>query len=69
VNEYLTTFLAEDHRRELMAEVRADALAREARAGRPSWWRRLLTRSAGTPSERCTTSVNGHRAASLTTTR
>ncbi len=44
MNEYLTTFLAEDHRRELLAEARADALAREALAGRPSWWHRLLHR-------------------------
>ena len=49
MNEYLTTVLAEEHRRELLAEARAEALAREARAGRPSWWRRLFARSAATP--------------------
>ena len=57
MNEYLTTFLAEDHRRELLAEARADALAREALAGRPSWWHRLFTRSAGAPPKRAATSV------------
>jgi hypothetical protein len=56
VNEYLTTFLAEDHRRELLAEARAEALAREALAGRPSWWRRLLRRSADAPPKRVATS-------------
>ena len=58
MNEYLTTFLAEDHRRELLAEARAEALAREALAGRPSWWRRLFTRSAGASTEPTATSVN-----------
>ena len=48
MNEYLTTFLAEDHRRELLAEARAEALAREARAGRPSWWHRLVHNSVVT---------------------
>ena len=51
MNEYLTTFLAEDHRQELLAEARADALAREALAGRPSWWRRRFAPSANTPTE------------------
>ena len=42
MNEYLTTFLAEDHRSKLLAEARAEALAHEALAGRPSWWHRLF---------------------------
>jgi len=67
VNEYLTTFLAEDHRQELLAEAAADALAREALAGRPSWWRRLFARSANTPTEGAATLVNSHMAASLMT--
>ena len=69
MNEYLTTVLAEEHRRELLAEARAEALAREVRAGRPSWWRRLFARSEATPTERNGSAVNGHMAASLLTTR
>jgi hypothetical protein len=69
VNEYLTTFLAEDHRQELLAEARADALAREALASRPSWWRRRFARSADTPTEGAATSVNSHMAATLMTSR
>ena len=45
MNEYLTTVLAEEHRQDLLAEARAEALAREALAGRPSWWRRVFARS------------------------
>ena len=70
MNEYLASVLAQEHRRELLAEARADALAREVLAGRPSWWRRLSTRSAHTPTEGAATSVNRrHMAASLMTTR
>ncbi len=52
MNEYLTTFLVEEHRRDLLAEARLEALAREARAGRPSWWHRLFARSTDAPTER-----------------
>ena len=69
MNEYLTTVLAEEHRRELLAEARAEALACEALAGRPSWWRRVFARSAATPTQRDGAAVNGHMAASLLTTR
>ena len=41
MNEYLTTTLGEEHRNELLAEARANRLAREASAGRPTWWPRL----------------------------
>ena len=56
MNEYLITVLAEDHRHELLAEARAEALAREATAGRPAWWHRLFRRSAGAPPKRAATS-------------
>ena len=69
MNEYLTTFVAEEHRRDLLAEARADALAHEALADRPSWWRRLFTRSAGGSTEPTATSVNHHMAASVMTSR
>ena len=69
MNEYLTTVLAEEHRRELLAEARAEALAREALARRPSWWRRVFARSVTTPTQRNGAAVNGHMAASLLTTR
>ena len=45
MNEYLTTKLGEDHRNGLLAEARANRLAREATAGRPTWWARLSTRT------------------------
>ena len=69
MNEYLTTFLVEDHRRELLEEASLDTLAREARAGRPSWWHRLFTRSADAPTDRNAAAVNGHMAASVLTCR
>lgn len=69
MNEYLTTFLAEDHRSKLLAEARAEALAHEALAGRPSWWHRLFTRSAGASTEPTATSVNHHMAASVMSSR
>jgi hypothetical protein len=46
MNEYLTTALGEDHRRELLAEASSNSLARQAMAGRPSWWSRLSARTA-----------------------
>ena len=63
MNEYMTTVLAEDHRRELLAEARAEALAREALAGRPSRWHRLLHHSADASPKQVATSGKGHTAA------
>ena len=64
MNDFLTTILVEDHRRELLAEARAEALAHEALAGRKPWWHRLFRPADGRP-KRAATSVNGHTAASL----
>ena len=74
MHEYLMTILAEERRRELLAETRADTLAREARAGRPSWWQRRFARPAPDPTEPSAAEpdpavVNGHMAASLLTMR
>jgi hypothetical protein len=68
MNEYMTTFLAEDHRRELLAEARDEALARQFREGREPWWRRLSRRSADTPVDR-PTSLKGHMAAPVVSSR
>jgi hypothetical protein len=62
MNDFLTTALAEEHRRELLAEARAETLAHEALAGRKPWWHRLLRRSADSDPKRAATSVNGHMA-------
>ena len=69
MNDFLTTVLVEEHRRELLEEARADALAREARAGRKPWWHRLFRRPADAPLQRAANSVNGHMAASLHSAR
>jgi hypothetical protein len=69
MNDFLITVLAEDHRRELLTEARAEALAREALAGRQPWWQRLFGRSSDTAAQRSTAAVNGHMAASLISTR
>ena len=79
MHEYLMTILAEERRRELLAETRADTLAREARAGRPSWWQRRFVRPAPAPTEPSpvepdpgepiSAAVNGHMAASVLTMR
>lgn len=68
MNEYTTTFLAEDHRRELLAEARDEALARQFREGREPWWRRLGRRSADTPVDRLTT-LKAHMAAPVVSSR
>ena len=67
MNEYMTTFLAEDHRRELLAEAR-DELARQFGEGREPWWRRLGRRSADTPVDR-PTSLRAHMAAPVVSSR
>ena len=69
MNDFLTTILVEDHRRELLAEARAEALAHEALAGRKPWWHRLFGRPADGRPKRTATSVNGHMAASHTSGR
>jgi hypothetical protein len=64
MNDYLTTVLVEEHRRELLEEARAEALAHEALAGRKPWWQRLFRRPAARPQDTATV-VNGQMAASL----
>ena len=68
MNEYMTTFLAEDRRRELLAEARGEALARQFGEGREPWWRRLGRRSADTPVDR-PTSLRAHMAAPVVSSR
>ena len=65
MNDFLITTLAEDHRRELLAEARAEALAHEALAGRKPRWHRLFRRPADGRPKRATTTWNGHMAANL----
>ena len=65
MNDYLTTVLVEEHRRELLEEARAEALAHEALAGRKPWWQRLFRRPADARPQGTATVVNGHMAASL----
>jgi hypothetical protein len=69
VNDFLTTFLVEDHRRELLTEARADALAHEALAGRKPWWHRLVRRTTDAAPKPAATSLNGHMAASIISAR
>ena len=69
MHDYLTTVLIEHHRRQLLAEARAEALAREARAGRTPWWHRLFRRSPDARPQSAAASVNGHPAATPITTR
>lgn len=69
MNDFLITALAEDHRRELLTEARAEALAREALAGHRPWWQRLFGRNADASSSPAAAAVNGHMAASLTSAR
>lgn len=47
MNEYLTTAVAAEHRRELLDEARENGLARVAREGRPSSRSRLSTALGG----------------------
>ena len=65
MNDFLITVLAEDHRRELLAEAHNEALAHEALAGRQPWWHRLFGRTADEPAQRPGSTVNGHMAAGL----
>ena len=51
MNEYLITTLGEEHRRELLAEAYSNGLARQAAAGRESWWHRVSRRAAHWASE------------------
>ena len=69
MNEYLTTVLVEEHRRELLAEARAEALAHEALAGRRRWWHRMSRRTTDDGAQRAVTTVNPHMAASLISAR
>ena len=69
MNDFLTTILVEDHRRELLAEARAEALAHEALAGRKPWWHRLVRRTTDARPKPAATSVNGHMAASIISAR
>jgi hypothetical protein len=69
MNDFLITVLAEDHRRELLAEARAEALAHEALAARRSWWYRLFHQTTEAPSQPAGTTVNNHMAAGLISAR
>jgi len=69
MNDFLITTLAEDHRRELLAEARSEALAREALAGRKPWWQRLFGRTTDASPPGAAAAVNGHLAAGLISAR
>ena len=69
MHDYLATVLIEHHRRQLLAEARAEALAREARAGREPWWHRLFHRAADGRPASAAASVRGGKAATLVGTR
>ena len=64
MNDFLITALAEDHRRELLTEARAEALAHEALAGRRPWWQQLFGQSTATSSRSAAAAGNGHLTAS-----
>lgn len=51
MNEYLNTLLGEEHRSTLLAEARHNHLAREAAAGRETWWHRVSQRTAAWASD------------------
>jgi hypothetical protein len=59
MNEYLTTAVAAEHRRELLEEAQANGLARIAREGQPSLRSRLGAALAGLVRRRRT---RGHAA-------
>ena len=69
MNDFLITALAEDHRRELLTEARAEALAHEVLAGRKPWWQRLFGRTTDESAQSATAAVNGHMAAGLISAR
>ena len=69
MHDYLTTVLIEHHRRQLLAEARAEGLAREALAGRKPWWHRLFRRFADARPESAPAPANGHPAATPVPTR
>ncbi len=51
MNEYLNTLLGEEHRNTLLAEARDNRLARDAAAGRQTWWHRVSERTAAWANE------------------
>jgi hypothetical protein len=69
MDEYVMTVLLEDHRRELLAEARNEALARQVLAGRKPWWRRLVRRSGDVPAEHAGTPLDAHMAAPVLNAR
>ncbi len=68
MNEYLTTALGAEHRRDLLAEAHENGLARVAQEGRQAWWQHLaglLRGSTGSrwPGGRSELSAPAHRLA------
>jgi hypothetical protein len=46
INDYTVKSMAEQRQRDLWAEAANDRLAALVRAGRPTWWRRLIPTGA-----------------------